>query len=56
MFSVDKYSNNLTEICKQRGIHYNLTHNLVEVNPQTSEAVFENMETKKLVKIKVRSR
>ncbi|CAH8864629.1 unnamed protein product [Trichobilharzia szidati] len=52
MFSVDKYSNNLTEICKQRGIHYNLSHNLVEVNPQTSEAVFENMETKKLVKIK----
>ncbi|RTG81674.1 eukaryotic sulfide quinone oxidoreductase, partial [Schistosoma bovis] len=30
MFSVDKYSENLTEICKQRNITCNLSYNLVE--------------------------
>ncbi|CAH8615738.1 unnamed protein product [Heterobilharzia americana] len=52
MFSVDKYSKSLTEICKKRKICCNLSHNLVEVNPQTSEAVFEDMEKNKLVHVK----
>ncbi|CAH8602566.1 unnamed protein product [Schistosoma curassoni] len=52
MFSVDKYSENLTEICKERNITCNLSYNLVEVDSQASEAVFQHMETKELKRIK----
>ncbi|CAH8585003.1 unnamed protein product [Schistosoma intercalatum] len=52
MFSVDKYSENLTEICKKRNINCNLSYNLVEVDSQASEAVFQHMETKELKRIK----
>ncbi|CAH8645497.1 unnamed protein product [Schistosoma rodhaini] len=52
LFSVDKYSENLTEICKKRNINCNLSYNLVEVDSQASEAVFQHMETKELKRIK----
>nr|CAX70414.1 hypotherical protein [Schistosoma japonicum] len=52
MFSVDKYSNVLSDICKERNINCNLLYNLIEVNSKTSEAVFQHMETKELKRIK----
>ncbi|KAM3181362.1 hypothetical protein ACTXT7_014524 [Hymenolepis weldensis] len=46
IFSVPKYSQALTKICQERGIKYNLLHNLVEVDHKKSIVIIENMETK----------
>ncbi|EDO49988.1 predicted protein [Nematostella vectensis] len=41
IFGVKKYADVLTKIVEDRGIHLNFYHNLVEVNPDTKEAIFE---------------
>jgi NADPH-dependent 2,4-dienoyl-CoA reductase/sulfur reductase-like enzyme len=49
LFGVKKYADALWKVVQERGIHINLRHNLVEVKPDSKEAVFENLETKEKV-------
>ncbi|OON15063.1 pyridine nucleotide-disulfide oxidoreductase [Opisthorchis viverrini] len=46
MFSVAKYADSLAAICRERGIHFNLQHHLIEVNSAKSEVTVENLQTK----------
>ncbi|KAF5401801.1 FAD-dependent pyridine nucleotide-disulfide oxidoreductase [Paragonimus heterotremus] len=46
MFSVDKYSEKLVILCRERNIHFHLQHHLVDVNSAKSEATFVNLTTK----------
>ncbi|KAJ3083168.1 hypothetical protein HK102_001218, partial [Quaeritorhiza haematococci] len=41
IFSVDKYADELWKICKDRDIQVNLLTDLIEVRPDTKEAVFK---------------
>jgi len=41
IFAVDKYADALTEVCRERDIQVNFLHELVEVKPDTKEAVFQ---------------
>lgn len=50
IFAVKKYADSLTEIIRRREIEVAFKHNLVEVLPNTREAVFENLESGELVK------
>ena len=45
-------SGNLKHILKPhiRGINVNLRHNLIEVKPETKEAVFQHLDTQETVK------
>jgi len=45
IFGVKKYADALWEVVKGRNINVHLRHNLVEVKPETKEAVFENLDT-----------
>ncbi|XP_038076778.1 sulfide:quinone oxidoreductase, mitochondrial-like [Patiria miniata] len=45
IFSAPKYAAVMMEICKKRGIQVNLRHNLVEIKPQSKEAVFAKLDT-----------
>ncbi|XP_071787939.1 sulfide:quinone oxidoreductase, mitochondrial-like [Asterias amurensis] len=45
IFSAPKYAAVMNRICKERGIQVNLKHNLVEIKPDTREAVFANLNT-----------
>ena len=45
IFSAPKYAAVMSRICKERGIQVNLKHNLVEIKPDTREAVFANLNT-----------
>jgi sulfide:quinone oxidoreductase len=44
LFGVKKYADALWSVCKKRDIEVKLKHNLVEVLPGTSEAIFEDLE------------
>ncbi|XP_075883455.1 sulfide:quinone oxidoreductase, mitochondrial-like [Nelusetta ayraudi] len=44
LFGCKKYADSLWEIVKQRDLHVNLRHNLIEVRPDKNEAVFENLD------------
>ncbi|KAF4526108.1 hypothetical protein B566_EDAN007602 [Ephemera danica] len=44
LFGVKKYADALWVICKNRGLEVNLRHNLVEVKPKESAAIFENLD------------
>ncbi|CAL8092456.1 unnamed protein product [Calicophoron daubneyi] len=46
MFSVNKYSRSLANICEKRNIKYNALHNLVNVNHKKSELEVEHVNTK----------
>lgn len=46
IFGVKKYADRLSEIIQKRNIEVNFKTNLIEVKPETSEAVFENLDTK----------
>jgi len=41
IFGVDKYADALTKLCHERDIQVNFFHELVEVKPDTKEAVFQ---------------
>lgn len=45
IFGVKKYADRLLEIIKQRNIEVNYKTNLIEIIPETSEAVFQNLDT-----------
>ncbi|PVD36175.1 hypothetical protein C0Q70_03150 [Pomacea canaliculata] len=45
IFGVKKYANSLLEIVKARNITVNYRHNLVEVRPNTKEAIFANLDS-----------
>ena len=45
LFGVKKYADALWEVVKGRGINVHLKQNLVEVKPETKEAVFENLDS-----------
>lgn len=49
LFGVKKYADALWKIVQQRGININLRHNLIEVKPDSKEAVFEHLDTKELI-------
>ena len=49
IFACKKYADALWEVVKGRGINVNLRQHLVEIKPDTKEAVFENLETNELV-------
>ncbi len=46
MFAVEKYCKTLEKHVADRGIDVNFKHNLIELWPETKEAVFEHLETK----------
>ena len=54
IFGVQKYAASLNEIIKQRDIKTNYFHNLIEVNSDTKEAIFENLQTKEKIPFKVK--
>eukprot|EP00106_Octopus_bimaculoides_P005630 XP_014773072.1 PREDICTED: sulfide:quinone oxidoreductase, mitochondrial-like [Octopus bimaculoides] len=43
MFVVKHYSEKLYEIAKNRGIHVNFMHSLIEVRPESGEAIFKKL-------------
>ena len=46
IFGVKKYADALWQVVKSRGnITVNLRHNLIEIIPETKEAVFENLDS-----------
>jgi len=45
IFGVKKYADALWEVVKGRNINVNLRQHLIEVRPETKEAVFENLDT-----------
>lgn len=53
IFAVPKYAKVLNEVVKVKGIKTNFKHNLIEVNADAKEAIFENLETKEKVTQKV---
>lgn len=49
LFGVKKYADALWDVVNGRGINIHLRHNLIEIKPDTKEAIFENLDTKDLV-------
>lgn len=44
LFGIKKYADALWEVVKERNITVNLRHNLIEVKPDSKEAVFQNLD------------
>jgi hypothetical protein len=44
LFGVKKYADALWEVVKERDIEVNLRSNLIEVKPDTREAIFQNLD------------
>eukprot|EP00096_Caligus_rogercresseyi_P012124 TRINITY_DN4994_c0_g1_i1.p1 TRINITY_DN4994_c0_g1~~TRINITY_DN4994_c0_g1_i1.p1 ORF type:complete len:434 (-),score=68.13 TRINITY_DN4994_c0_g1_i1:126-1427(-) len=44
LFGVKKYADSLWEVVNERGINVNLRSNLIELKPDSREAVFQNMD------------
>jgi len=51
LFGVKKYADALWEVVKGRGINVNLRHNLIEVKPESKEAVFQHLDTQETVTV-----
>ncbi|XP_050714972.1 sulfide:quinone oxidoreductase, mitochondrial-like [Eriocheir sinensis] len=45
IFGIKKYADSLWEVVKKKDITVNLRHNLIEVKPDTREAVFQNLDS-----------
>ena len=45
IFGVPKYAAAMMKICKERNIHVNLRQNLIEIKPDTKEAVFLKLDS-----------
>uniref|UniRef100_A0A6B2L5P3 Sulfide:quinone oxidoreductase, mitochondrial n=1 Tax=Arcella intermedia TaxID=1963864 RepID=A0A6B2L5P3_9EUKA len=52
IFGVPYYARALRKQARERGLNVNYRHSLVEVRPETKEAVFEHLDTKELVVVK----
>ena len=52
IFGVKKYADALWEVVNGRGINVHLRNHLVEVKPDTKEAVFENLDSGELETVK----
>lgn len=52
IFAVDKYRVVLEEVVKRKGIETMFQHNLIEVRPETKEAVFRRLDTEEDVVVK----
>lgn len=52
IFAVKKYAEALNQVVARKGIDTRYKHNLVEIRPQSKEAIFENLETKEPVVLK----
>lgn len=48
-YAVDKYATTLNQICADRDIKVNLSHNLIFISPSTKVGTFKNMTTDELV-------
>lgn len=48
-FQVKKYANTLDKVIARKGIETKYRHNLIEIKPETKEAVFENLDTKEKI-------
>lgn len=44
IFGVKKYADALWKICKERNINVNLRTNLIKIDPDKSEATFQNLD------------
>ena len=44
IFGVKKYADALWEVVKERDIQVNLRSNLIEVKPDSKEAIFQNLD------------
>ena len=51
IFACKKYADALWEVVKRKGINVHLRQHLVEIKPETKEAVFEDLETSELVNL-----
>jgi len=49
LFGVKKYADALWKVVNGRGINIHLRHHLIEIKPETKEAIFENLDTNDLV-------
>jgi len=49
LFGVKKYADALNKVCEERKININLRHNLVEVDPDKKEAIFQHLDTNEKV-------
>jgi sulfide:quinone oxidoreductase len=49
IFGVEKYAEALSKVLARKGIDTRFRHNLVEIRPNTHEAVFENLDTQETV-------
>jgi sulfide:quinone oxidoreductase len=52
IFAVKKYADALDKIIARKGIETYYKHNLLEIRPDTKEAVFENLDTKEPLTLK----
>jgi len=51
IFACKKFADALWEVVRGRGIHVHLRQHLVEIKPDTKEAVFENLDTNELTTV-----
>jgi sulfide:quinone oxidoreductase len=51
IFAVEKYAKTLTAVARRKGIDVRFGHNLVEVRPETKEAVFQKVGTDERVTV-----
>jgi len=51
LFSAKKYADALWEVVKERDINVHLRQNLVEIKPETKEAIFENLDANELTTV-----
>ena len=51
IFSIEKYRKTLEKVVERKGIETLFQHNLIEILPNTKQAVFENVETGETVSI-----
>ena len=51
LFSAKKYADALWEVVREREINVHLRQHLVEIKPETKEAVFENLDKNELTTV-----
>ena len=52
IFGVKKYADALWEVVKERDIQVNLRSNLIEVKPDSKEAIFQNLDKPEELKVR----
>jgi len=51
LFAIEKYRNTLDKVAARKSIDLRFKHNLVEIKPETKEAVFEQLDTRERIVI-----